>query len=95
MIRPLAVLAVLVVVSWMAQAQAEQRTVTLHVDNMTCALCPITVGKAIEGVAGVERVSVSVAEQTATVVYDDAVATAAEIALAPGEAGYPAWPIDQ
>ena len=34
-------------------ALAEQQTVTLAVEKMTCALCPFTVSKAIENVEGV------------------------------------------
>src|SRR2546429_5326437 len=34
---------------------AEPRTVTLAVDQMTCAACPITVHKALSHVAGVAR----------------------------------------
>jgi copper chaperone CopZ len=39
-------------------AAAEDRTVTLDIGKMTCGLCPITVEKAIERVAGVKQVSV-------------------------------------
>jgi len=36
-----------------ASALAASRTVTLAVQNMTCAVCPITVKKALEHVSGV------------------------------------------
>jgi mercuric ion binding protein len=71
-------------------ATAAERTVTLIVQNMTCALCPITVRTAIEHVAGVKDVKVDLATKTAVVVFDDAQATAQDIAEASGEAGYPA-----
>ncbi len=35
---------------------APQETVTLDVEGMTCAMCPITVRKALERVPGVMRV---------------------------------------
>jgi len=37
---------------------AEPRTVTLAVDQMTCAACPITVHKALSHVAGVAQATV-------------------------------------
>ena len=33
-----------------AQSLAAERTVTFAVENMTCALCPITVKRAMQGV---------------------------------------------
>jgi periplasmic mercuric ion binding protein len=71
-------------------ATAAERTVTLIVQDMTCALCPITVRTAIEHVAGVKDGKVDLATKTAVVVFDDAQATAQDIAEASGEAGYPA-----
>jgi mercuric ion binding protein len=73
-----------------AIALAAERTTTLTVENMTCALCPITVRTAIEHVAGVKTVKVDFGTKTAVVVYDDAQATAQDIAEASREAGYPA-----
>lgn len=40
-------------------AIAEQRTVTLAVDNMYCEACPYMVKKTIEKVSGVSKVTVS------------------------------------
>ncbi|HEY3145372.1 MAG TPA: mercury resistance system periplasmic binding protein MerP [Dongiaceae bacterium] len=71
-------------------AAAAERTVTLTVENMTCALCPITVRTAIEHVAGVKDVQVDFESKTAVVVFDDAQATVQDIAEASREAGYPA-----
>ena len=71
-------------------ALAAERTVTLAVENMTCALCPITVRTAIEHVAGVKDVQVDYESKTAVVVFDDAQATVQDIAEASREAGYPA-----
>ena len=39
-------------------AMAEQRTVTLAVDNMYCEACPFMVKKTIEKVSGVSKVLV-------------------------------------
>lgn len=68
---------------------AAPRTVTLDVRNMTCPVCPIAVKKALERVPGVHKVTVDLAGQTASVEFDDALATAARLADATREAGYP------
>lgn len=76
-------------------AMAEQRTVTLAVEKMHCALCPVTVRKAIEKVDGVSEVTVDFDTKTASVVYDDAIATVEKIAAASTNVGYPAHPVKQ
>jgi mercuric ion binding protein len=87
MLRFLALLPLLLSAS---VAAAADRTVTLAVENMTCALCPITVRTAIEGVTGVKDVQVDFETRTAVVVFDDADATVQDIAEASRQAGYPA-----
>ena len=71
-------------------ALAAEQTVTLAVEKMYCALCPITVSKAMEGVEGVSEVEVEFATKLAVATYDDAVTDWQEIALAAANAGYPA-----
>lgn len=71
-------------------AEAAERTVALVVENMTCALCPITVRTAIGRVAGVKDVRVDFENKTAVVVFDDAEATTQDIMEASRQAGYPA-----
>ena len=79
-----------------AQAQsagatnADSQSATFAIENMTCALCPVTVRKAMESVAGVKSVSVDFEHKTATVVFDPAVTDRAAIAAASTNAGYPA-----
>lgn len=75
------------VVSGMALAAT--RTVTLDVQNMTCAVCPITVKKALEHVAGVQQVIVDYASKTATVEFDYATVTTDQLTEATKNAGYP------
>lgn len=87
MLRFLALLPLLLSAS---VAVAAERTVTLAVENMTCALCPITVRTAIERVTGVKDVQVDFETSTAVVVFDDADATVQDIAEASRQAGYPA-----
>lgn len=71
-------------------AWAGEKTVTLDVQNMTCALCPITVSTAIKTIPGVHSVDVSVEDKSATVVFDDDVSNVDSIAQASTNAGYPA-----
>jgi periplasmic mercuric ion binding protein len=71
-------------------ALAASRTVALDVQNMTCAVCPLTVKKALERVSGVQQVKVDYANKTATVQFDDAITTADKLTEATKAAGYPA-----
>lgn len=71
---------------------AETVTQTFAIENMTCAMCPITVRKAMEGVEGVRSVDVDFEAKTATAVFDPRTTTAADIAAASTNAGYPAKP---
>ena len=69
---------------------AEPRTVTLAVDHMTCAACPITVHKALSHVTGVAQAKVDLETHTATVTFDPAQTSAEALATAVTNAGYPA-----
>ncbi len=71
-------------------AMAAETTVTLAIENMTCAACPITVRAAIKGVAGVEEVRVDFAKKVAFVVFDDARTNPDKLAVASRNAGFPA-----
>lgn len=69
---------------------AEAQTLIFAIENMTCALCPITVKTAMEKVAGVQSVIIDFDAKTATVAFDPTVTDAATIANASTNAGYPA-----
>jgi mercuric ion binding protein len=69
-------------------ASAEQQTVTLAVDKMYCALCPLTVTKAIERGEGVSAVSVDFDRKEALVTYEDTIANLEAIAAASTNAGF-------
>ncbi|MHA1525027.1 MAG: mercury resistance system periplasmic binding protein MerP [Alphaproteobacteria bacterium] len=71
-------------------AWAAEKTVTLAVKGMYCASCPYIVRGSMAAVEGVAKVEVSVADQSATVTFDDGKTTIAAIALASTNAGYPA-----
>lgn len=69
--------------------KAASRTVMFDVQNMRCAVCPITVKKALEYVSGVHQVSIDYASKTATVQFDDSVTTADKLTEAIKAVGYP------
>ena len=75
-----------------ATKEATEQTTTFKVANMTCALCPITVRKAMEKVDGVKSVAVDLGAKTATVTYNPAIASPTSIGAASTDAGYPATP---
>ncbi|MGH6926600.1 MAG: cation transporter [Propylenella sp.] len=74
----------------LGSAAAGERTVTLAVENMTCALCPLTVQIAIAAVPGVASVDVDFETKTAIVTFDDSASDVADLAAASANAGYPA-----
>jgi len=78
----------LTTMSLAAFAMAPQ-TVTLDVQNMTCAVCPITVKKSLQSVSGVSEVSVDFAKKTARVTYDADKAKSDDLTAATTNAGYP------
>jgi periplasmic mercuric ion binding protein len=65
------------------------QTVTLEVKNMTCAVCPITVKKALERVPGVTDAKVDFDKKIASVSFDPDKASPAELTKATADAGYP------
>lgn len=68
---------------------APPKTVTLEVKNMTCSLCPITVKKSLEKVAGVSAVKVDSDKKTATVTFDTDKTQPEALTRATTNAGYP------
>lgn len=75
-----------------SQVIVSKETTTFAIKNMTCATCPITVRKAMEGVKGVNNVTVDFDRKTATAVYDSTIASVEQIGTASTNAGYPATP---
>ena len=64
----------------------------LDVQNMTCALCSVTVKKALEKVPGVAEAKIDYDHKTATVKFDPEKASAAVLVKATTDAGFPATP---
>jgi mercuric ion binding protein len=75
-----------------SNASAMERTVTLAIENMYCAVCPQIVQASLRAVPGVKRAIVSYKEKTAVVTYDDASADLRALTAATGNAGYPSAP---
>ena len=65
-------------------------TVELKVEGMDCQGCVKSVTRMLSGVAGVQKVDVSLAEGRATVTYDPAKAQVADMKRAVERAGYKA-----
>jgi len=66
------------------------QTVVLDVQNMTCSLCPITVKKSLQRVAGVMDAKVDLGKKTATVTFDPDKANIGTLVKATTNAGFPA-----
>jgi periplasmic mercuric ion binding protein len=69
---------------------ASPQTVTLNVQNMTCATCRITVEKALKRVPGVASAQVDFEKKTATVEFDPDKVIPATLTKATTDAGFPA-----
>ncbi|MGH8503877.1 MAG: mercury resistance system periplasmic binding protein MerP [Gammaproteobacteria bacterium] len=87
--RSMNVLAALTALVILPAIAAPLRTIVLDVQDMTCAVCPITVKKSLEKVPGVEDVTVNFDRKTANVEFDPAKAAPAALVKATTEAGYP------
>lgn len=70
-------------------ARAEPQTVTLHLPTMNCAMCPITVKKALTEVEGVSKAEVSYDEKTAVVTFEGSKTGVDKLVEATTNAGYP------
>jgi mercuric ion binding protein len=68
---------------------ADAQTVVLDVQNMTCALCPITVTKALEKVPGVVVAKVDLPKKTAIVQFDPDLTDVSALDKATTNAGFP------
>ena len=83
------VVSLLVALSPFAALAATPQTTTLHVQNMTCELCPVTVKKSLEKVPGVSQVRIDFAKKTATITFDADQAQVSTLVKATTDAGYP------
>ena len=65
------------------------RTVTLDVTKMDCAVCPITVRKALEKVPGVDTARIDFKTKRAVVAFDPAKTSPEALSRATADAGFP------
>lgn len=72
-----------------APAAAAERTVTLGVENMTCATCPYIVKETLAAVPGVTEVEVSAEDNTASVTFEDTQTDVPALTAATAASGYP------
>ena len=66
-----------------------QRTVTLSIPTMDCAVCPITVKKALTKLDGVADVKSNLAKRETAVVFDDVKVKLVAVIQATKDAGFP------
>ncbi len=78
-----------VVYAEITEVQSIQQTVTLKLDNMTCAMCAVTIKKALQQVEGVQKVIVNYDTKTAFIIFDDQKTNSAVLIKATTDAGYP------
>jgi len=89
----LTIFALLIGLAAASEALAGDKTTTIRIRNMTCALCPLIVQRAISTIPGVKEIIVSTDNGTATVVYNPRATNPTELAETVAHAGYPAWPV--
>ena len=70
-------------------AWAKPETVTLDLPTMNCAMCQISVKKALTKVDGVSRAEVSYEDKEAMVTFDDEKTSADALIEATTNAGFP------
>ena len=70
---------------------ASEQSVILSVPGMNCPVCPITVRKSLQQVAGVKSVNVSYESKTAEVSFDDKVTDIKNLLKATENVGYPSY----
>lgn len=68
---------------------AEEQLVELSLPSMNCAVCPITVKKALEKVEGVHFAEVTYKTKLATVKFENTLTSIDELISATTNAGFP------
>jgi periplasmic mercuric ion binding protein len=74
-------------------AGAAPTTVILSVPSTNCPVCPITVEKALMGVAGMQKAAVDFEQLRATVTFDDGKTQVDALMRATRNAGCPSQPV--
>jgi periplasmic mercuric ion binding protein len=73
-----------------SQKQNNSQSVTLELQNMTCAMCKFTIKKALQGVEGLEEASVDYDTKTAKITFNPQKTSVDSLIKATTDAGYPA-----
>jgi mercuric ion binding protein len=73
---------------------AAEQTINLSVPGMYCESCPYIIKKAISAIKGVKLVEATIEDRTATVTFDDTVASIKAITQATMDVGYESSVID-
>ncbi len=81
--------------SWSFAALAAEQTLTLAVDNMSCATCGPIVKKSLARVAGVKQVEVSMEQHQAKVIFEDTQTKTEDLVATTTNAGYPSRPVEK
>lgn len=68
---------------------AAEQSVILSIPGMDCPVCPITIKKSLQKVAGVKAVDVSYESKTAAVTFNDQLSGLADLLKATENVGYP------
>ncbi|MEE9355765.1 MAG: cation transporter [Methylococcaceae bacterium] len=71
------------------QPQNSHQSITLDMQNMTCAMCKFTIKKALQGVEGVQNVKVDYDTKTANVTFNPQQTNNESLIKATTNAGYP------
>jgi mercuric ion binding protein len=71
-------------------AVAADQTITLSVDKMYCATCPLTAQAAIQKVPGVKSVKADYKTKSAVVIFDASKTAPEAVTAASTDVGYPA-----
>ena len=82
-------IAVLGAMAISAPAWADDKTITLSVPGMNCAVCPLTIKAALGKVPGVSKVEASYEKKIAVVTFDAAKTNIEVLTKATADAGYP------
>ncbi|MDD5410371.1 MAG: cation transporter [Methylobacter sp.] len=72
------------------QVKNSSQSITLDMQNMTCAMCKFTIKKALQGVEGVQKADVDFDSKMATVTFDPQKTNSEALINATTRAGYPA-----
>jgi mercuric ion binding protein len=87
------VLVVLLLLS--GQVSALEQLVVLSIPGMNCPVCPITIKKSLEKVAGVKTANVIFKSKLAEVTFDDEVTDINQLKQATENVGYPSQLLEE